>query len=77
MSILDIWWKMLREEERLPLKCQDCREGSRGETRLYLGKEMCLHTTFNIKDVMFVQRPATEVGRVQLESLKEGCPFFP
>lgn len=41
------------------------------------GKGMCSHTTLNIEDVMFVQRPATEVGRVQLKSLKDGCPFLP
>lgn len=38
---------------------------------------MCSHTTFNVEDVMFVQGPAPEVGRVQLKSLKEGCPFLP
>jgi len=27
--------------------------------------------------MVFVQGPATEVGRVQLKSLKEGCPFLP
>lgn len=40
-------------------------------------KEMCSRTTFNVEDVMFVQGPAPEVGRVQLKSLKEGCPFLP
>lgn len=58
----------------LPLKCQGRRGGSRG--RIW-EKEMCSHTTFNVEDVMFVQGPAPEVGRVQLKSLKEGCPFLP
>ena len=38
---------------------------------------MSSRTTFNIEDVMFVQGPATEVGRVQLKPLQEGCPFLP
>lgn len=48
-----------------------------GETGLYQRKEVCSRTTFHVEDVMFVQGPAAEVGRVQLESLKEGCPFLP
>lgn len=61
----------------LPLKCQGWREGSRGEARLDLRKEMGSHTAFNIEDVMLVQGPATEIGRVQLKSLEESCPFLP
>lgn len=48
-----------------------------GETGLYRRKETCSRTTFHVEDMMFVQGPATEVGRVQLKSLKEGCPFLP
>lgn len=69
--------KRPREGERLPIKCQGWRGGSRGDMRLNLSKGTCSHTTFNIEDVMFVQGPATEVGRVQLESLQQGRPFLP
>lgn len=74
MSILDIWWKMLREEDSLHLNVQAAEKVLE---ELYLGKKMSPHTTFNVENVMLVQRPATEVGRVQLESLKKGGPFLP
>lgn len=45
--------------------------------RLCLRKGACSRTAFDVEDVMFVQGPATEVGRVQLEALQEGCSFLP
>lgn len=51
--------------------------GSRGDTGLNVSRETWAHTTFNVEDVVFVQRPATEVGRVQLEPLQQGRPLLP
>lgn len=48
-----------------------------GERRPCLRKGTCSHTTLNIEDVMLVQGPAAEVGRVQLKALQEGGPLLP
>lgn len=41
------------------------------------GQEVCAHTTLYVEDVVLVQGPATEVGRVQLKALEEGRPLLP
>lgn len=69
--------KWPREGESLSVKRRGWREGSRGETRPSLRGEAGSRTTFHIEDVMFVQGPAAEVGRLQLEALQQGCPFLP
>lgn len=38
---------------------------------------MCSRTAFHIEDVMLVQGPASEVGRLQLKALKDGGPLLP
>lgn len=48
-----------------------------GRDKAVMGMARDSHTTFNVEDMMLIQRPATEIGRIQLKPLKEGCPFLP
>lgn len=63
--------------QRLLLECQGWRDDSREGMMLSLGKERRSLTTLHVENVMLVQGPATEVGRVQLKALQQSSPFLP